>query len=336
MPTRVLVTGATGKQGGATVDALLAKGGSFEVFAMTRNASSPAASALAQKGVKVLIGDWNDKASVETALRTSKATQVFLVTDFWVAAKCKEGIEVMQGCNVIDAVKSVDPSIFVLYTSVGDADKTGPEVHHFVAKARVEKYLAATLKAWAVLRPCSFLDNLDDAATFNPLTKGKVKFLLPPDVAMKFVSCFDIGRAAANVFAEPASYQGKLLELSTCMHTGVELAAALTEASGTPCTYGLSLPLPLFVVRLLAPDLVAMMDYFKGREGGYTANVADGRALVGSGAMDAKAWFAHKGKWANGQKFGEPDPPSGGARTGILIAATTVAAAAVALRYMRS
>jgi len=56
----VLVTGATGKQGGATVDALLAKRG-FEVFALTRKSSSPAAVALERKGAKVLVGDFTDK-----------------------------------------------------------------------------------------------------------------------------------------------------------------------------------------------------------------------------------------------------------------------------------
>merc|ERR1719310_339586 len=101
------------------------------------------------------------------------------MTDFWIAAKCKEDVEVLHGTNMIDAIQAVDPSIFVVYTSVGDADKTGPAVHHFVAKARIEKHLAATLKQWAVLRPCSFLDNLDDAGNMNPLSKGKVKMLLP-------------------------------------------------------------------------------------------------------------------------------------------------------------
>ena len=32
--------------------------------------------------------------------------------------------------------------------------------------------------------------------------------------------------------------------------------------------------------------------------------VAAGRELVGPSAMDAKAWFKHKGQWADGEKFG--------------------------------
>ena len=42
-----------------------------------------------------------------------------------------------------------------------------------------------------------------------------------------------------------------------------------------------------------------MIDYFEGRTGGYyTADISDGFALVPD-AMDAKAWFAFKGQWAN-------------------------------------
>ena len=61
-------------------------------------------------------------------------------------------VEVLHGTNMVDAVKAVDKRIFLVYTSVGDADKTGPAVQHFVAKARVERYLAQTLKA-AVYAP---------------------------------------------------------------------------------------------------------------------------------------------------------------------------------------
>ena len=106
---RVLVTGATGQQGGGTVDALLLKTG-VEVFALSRTPDSAGALALQKKGVKVVKGDFNDKASLEAALRESKCSRVFLVTDFWQAAKQKKEIEILHGCNMVDAVKAVDPS----------------------------------------------------------------------------------------------------------------------------------------------------------------------------------------------------------------------------------
>ena len=328
---RVLVTGATGQQGGGTVDALLA-GPRCQVFALSRNPESAASLALQKKGVKIVKGDFNDRASLEAVLREYKFSQVFLVTDFWVAAKQKYAIEVQHGVSMVDAIKTVDPSIFLLYTSVGDADKTPETVHHFCSKATIEKHIAATLDAWAVIRPTSFLENFDAPAMMNPLTKGKVNGVTPPDLRMKYVSTIDIGKAAANVLADPAKFQGQRLELATCEHTGLEIAAALTEASGTPCTYGVAPP-PL-IARFLLPDLYAMCKWFESDN--YSADVAKGRALVGADAMDAKLWFQRKGRWANGQKFGEPDPPaSATAAKKVVAAAVAVAVVAVYVK-MRS
>jgi len=200
----------------------------------------------------------------------------------------------------------VDPSIFLVFSSVGDADKTGPDVQHFVAKARIEKHLAENLTKWSVIRPVCFLENLDDAANFNPLTKGVVRMVIPAAMSMKYVSTIDIGKAVANIMAKPSLGKGQIIELATCEYDGEGLAAALTEASGTPCTYGIALP--KIVARLVAPDLYAMIVWFETTN--YSADVAKGKALVGPTALDAKAWFECKGQWANGVKFGEPDPPS--------------------------
>jgi len=51
----VLVTGATGQQGGSVTTALLNRG--FSVRALTRNTSSDSALALVERGVEVVRGD---------------------------------------------------------------------------------------------------------------------------------------------------------------------------------------------------------------------------------------------------------------------------------------
>src|SRR6267378_1204359 len=63
----VLVTGATGKQGGHLVGELLARGHS--VRALTRKPESPAAAALAQRGVTIVTGNFEDQQSLERAAR---------------------------------------------------------------------------------------------------------------------------------------------------------------------------------------------------------------------------------------------------------------------------
>ena len=148
---------------------------------------------------------------------------------------------------------------------------------------------------------------------------------------MKYVATADIGKAAANVLAAPTKHMKAVHELATCEHTGPEIAAALSEASGTPCTYRASPP--RIVQRFLLPDLYNMVSWFESDGGNYSADPAKGRALVGPTALDPKAWFAAKGQWADGRKFGEPAPPS--SRVPKALVATAIIAAVVAVLYAK-
>lgn len=98
----VLVTGGTGQQGGAVVNALLASMGTdIHICALTRNADSQPARALARRGVELRQGDLRDAASVSEALRG--VDFAYLVTDF----RGVEGVEgeVMQGKQFIEMAK---------------------------------------------------------------------------------------------------------------------------------------------------------------------------------------------------------------------------------------
>ena len=66
-----LVTGATGKQGGAVVEALLTRG--HQVRALTRNPASPAAIRLRDLGVEIAVGDFTDQDSLVLATRGTDA-----------------------------------------------------------------------------------------------------------------------------------------------------------------------------------------------------------------------------------------------------------------------
>jgi uncharacterized protein YbjT (DUF2867 family) len=66
MSKPILITGATGKQGGAVIDALLASSSAtdFTVLAVTRNAESASAKKLVERGVKIVKGDLNDVEAI--------------------------------------------------------------------------------------------------------------------------------------------------------------------------------------------------------------------------------------------------------------------------------
>lgn len=94
----ILVTGATGRQGGATARAL--KMGGHRVRALTRDSGKPAAKALSAKGMDVVEGDLNDPSSVRPHL--ADVDRLFAVQNFWEAGY--DG-EVRQGCSLIDLAK---------------------------------------------------------------------------------------------------------------------------------------------------------------------------------------------------------------------------------------
>jgi len=106
MPSRkLLITGATGLQGGAVIDALLAISWPGEIFALTRNAKSPKAKALALKrNVTVVQGNPSSPAAI---FSTNKSIDgVFLLTAFSYGIG-KEDREDVQGVPMItEAVKA--------------------------------------------------------------------------------------------------------------------------------------------------------------------------------------------------------------------------------------
>src|SRR5713226_7541080 len=108
----VLVTGATGRQGGGVVSHLLPKGWSLR--ALTRESPShPAAQQLASRGIEVVQGDLEDPASLERAARGVYG--IYSVQDYWAVGAKRE---VQQGKNIADAAMKAGVEHFV-YSSVG-------------------------------------------------------------------------------------------------------------------------------------------------------------------------------------------------------------------------
>src|SRR5437867_10645392 len=118
----VLVTGATGKQGGAVVEALLTQG--HQVRALTRNSASPAAKRLRQQGVEIAVGDFTDHDSLVRAARGVDAV-------YAMSTPYKQGAEqeIAQGIAITDAAKAAGIG-HIVYSSVASANRaTG--ISHF-------------------------------------------------------------------------------------------------------------------------------------------------------------------------------------------------------------
>ena len=171
MSKTILVTGATGKQGGGVIDALLAQGADkWEILAVTRTASSGSAQKLASKSpsIKLVEGNLDDVPSLFQAALQKTTQPIWGVYSVQVSqgkGVTHEG-EIAQGKALIDESLKVGVKHFV-YSSV---DRGGDEVSwevetpipHFQSKYHLERYLrdqaSGTDMGWTILRPVAFMD----------------------------------------------------------------------------------------------------------------------------------------------------------------------------------
>ncbi len=264
----ILVTGATGRQGGSVVRHLAEDG--WRLAALVRNPDSPAARALAKRGVELRQGDLNDPASLDRAL--AGAYGVYSVQSW------AEGVdaEVLQGVNLAEAASRAAVEHFV-YSSVGAAERaTG--VPHFESKWRIEERIRELDLPYTVWRPVYFMENL--LWQRNAIRAGHLAPPIGPDVPLQFIAVEDIGAFVAMSFRTPGSWLGKCTEIASDELTFTQVAAALSNV--VQCEVVLD-PLKLPA----EPERRIMVDWFE-REG-YQADIERMRQLIPE-ITDLETW----------------------------------------------
>jgi uncharacterized protein YbjT (DUF2867 family) len=231
----VLVTGATGKQGGAVAQELLEAG--VRVRAMTRKPDSDAAKALAAKGAEIAKGDLDDPASLETALKG--AWGAFAVQNTWEAGV--EGEEI-QGKRFATLAKQAGVQHFV-YTSVGSAHRqTG--IPHFENKWRIEGTVRALgFPSHVILRPVFFMENLTSPWFLNG---DSLLAAMDPATVLQMIAVADIGRYGARAFTDATRLNRREIDLAGDGVTMPEAAAALGAGLGRTLQF---IQLPIADVR---------------------------------------------------------------------------------------
>ena len=223
--TSVLVTGATGNQGGSVVDHLLASETTFDVYGLTRDASSDRAQELADRGVTMVEGDLNDAESL--APHVADVDAVFAVTNFWT-----EGYDaqVQQGKNLAEVASEEDVEQFVL-SGVGSHERdTG--VPHFDSAWEIDQYAQELDLPLTVLQPVFFFQNFEAFAE-DIVEDGQLALPLEEGVSLQMIDTDDVGRAAAVALANPDEFVGERIELAGDEKTLAETADVLSEVTGT-------------------------------------------------------------------------------------------------------
>jgi len=225
----ILVTGATGRQGGAVARRLLA--GNVAVRALTRDLGSDAARALAAAGADVVTGNFDDPESLARALDGMDGV-------FAMQTPYEEGTvrEEAHGVRLADVAAGLGIGQFV-YSSVAGADQpTG--VAHFESKGRIERHvLGLGFPRWTILRPTFFMEMLLAPGNLRMLARGSIELTFAPGTRVPMIAVDDIAAMAAAAFQDPDAWHGKAVTLAGDVPDFTEIAQAFSTALGRPVVY---------------------------------------------------------------------------------------------------
>ncbi|KQV01119.1 nucleoside-diphosphate sugar epimerase [Mesorhizobium sp. Root102] len=256
----ILVTGATGQQGGAVARALLSRG--HHVKALTRKPDSEAARQLASAGADIVAGDLADAASVVRAAKD--VDTMFLMGNSYEAGLQEE---TRQGILAADAAKAAGVG-HLIYSSVADADKkTG--IPHFESKYLVEKHVVGLGIPYTISAPVAFMENAVAPWSIDALSQGTHAFALPAKRVLQLVSLTDIGAFVAALVERREQVFGKRFDFAGDELSGEEQAKILSEAIGRLIRYQ---EIPIAAARQQSEDAALMFEWFD--RVGYDVDIA--------------------------------------------------------------
>ena len=251
----ILITGATGTQGGAVARALLREG--VAVHAFVRDPRSTGALALARAGARLAVGDLDEPSSIRAALEGRSACYA-VTTPFEGGAEQ----EARQGENILAAALEADLP-WLIFASVASALEA--EVPHFASKARIERSLEASSLAWTIIAPTYFFENVLGA--HGAIPEAELALALPGDTPLQQVALGDLAALVLAVLSRKDEHIGARIEVAADAPTPLQMSAALGVGFRE-----------LSIAELTArkPDLGAMFAFLAAR--GYAVDVPRLRA----------------------------------------------------------
>jgi len=214
----ILVTGITGRQGGAVARELLDRG--FRVRGLTRDLSQPEVEEWTGQGVEMVQGDFADPVSLERAMQGMYG--VFLNTPNVPA-------QVEMGENAVNAAKAAGVQHLVYSTySRADPDYGDPTL----PKAIVEQILRDSGLDYTILRPVTFMENF--AGREQELAATGIQDPRRPQTKQLFISVLDIAFFVAEAFEHPEIWIGREENIAGDKLTNQDLVEVFSNVMGTP------------------------------------------------------------------------------------------------------
>lgn len=287
----ILVTGATGRQGGAVVRHLLKN--DIEVKALSRTPDSIPGRILSTQGVTLVKGDMNDPASLVAAMKNCDG--VFSIQNYFEYGADRE---IGYGKNMADAAAKSNIRHFI-YNSVCNAgDNTG--VPHFETKNQIEKYIKTLGIPATIIRPVKFMENYYIPQVFKGILGGSLFDPIKAGKKHQMIAADDIGACVAAAFINPTDYIGHDIKIAGEELTNEEIAATMSEVFGRKIKFK---RLPMIIAKFaMDKEMYLMFRWFN--EKGFDADISNNKKVFPTVRMTSLTdWMQHE-NWHRWNKKG--------------------------------
>ena len=282
-PRFVLVTGATGQQGGAVARALLERG--HRVRGLTRNTDSQSARQLAAIGAEIVEGDFSNRDTLAAA--ASGVDSIFLMTTPFESGV---GEETKQGLMMTDVAREAGVGHLV-FSSVASADQnTG--IPHFDSKYEVEKAIVASGIPYTIVAPVFFMENIMAPWTLDSMKEGKMALAMPGDVPLQHVATQSIGEFVRALIEQRDDVFGRRFDIASDELDGQTAAAIISSDAGKPIVYE---GFPPAYLREQSEDFAIMFEWFDSV--GYSVNVEELKAKFPDVTWPSFAQWSSQQDW---------------------------------------
>jgi len=282
----ILVTGASGNYGNATINFLLNKGISAKsISGLVRNEDK--VEDLKEKGINLRIGDYNNYEGLVNAFKDVEKLLLISSSDI-----VKRG---QQHENVVNAAKVAGVK-HILYTSFERKNDTQTSPIYSLAKSHIatEKLIKESGMIYTIFRNNLYLDVLPMFFGEKVLTTGI--FLPAGESKSAYALRKDMSEATANVLASNG-HDNKVYSLNNTENVSLqEIAQDLSEIVGKEINY-VSPPQDVYVETLTKAGVPAQyIGMFAGfaeamKQGEFTVETTDLENLLGRKPTTAKTFL---------------------------------------------
>lgn len=223
----ILISGATGHLGKATIDFLLQKGLASKLAVLVRDAAK--ATEFKSNGIDIRVGDYNDYASLVNAFKG--VDKLYFISGSDIANRLQ------QHSNVVRAAKESGVK-HVVYTSFQRKNETETSPIALVANAHLqtEKLLKESGLTYTILKHSLYTDMLpvfigdkvlETGTIFQPAGNGKVSFATRADMA-----------EAGAIILTTTGHENKVYEIAgAASYSYEDIAAIISDLTGKKIAY---------------------------------------------------------------------------------------------------